>query len=62
MIPGEQQVAGMSADPDDDKYVAVAIERRAAFVVSGDADLLEIGEHQGIRFVTPRAFLDLWWP
>jgi putative PIN family toxin of toxin-antitoxin system len=58
MIPGEHQVAGISADPDDDKYIAAAIEGRAAFVVSGDPDLLEIGEHQGIRFVTPRAFLD----
>jgi putative PIN family toxin of toxin-antitoxin system len=59
MIPGEHQVAGVSADPDDDKYIAAAIEGRAAFVVSGDPDLLEIGEHQGIRFVTPRTFLDL---
>lgn len=59
MIPGEHRVAGISADPDDDKSIAAAIEGRAAFVVSGDPDLLEIGEHQGIRFLTPRAFLDL---
>jgi uncharacterized protein len=59
MTPGEHQVAGISTDPDDDKYVAAAIEGRAAFVVSGDPDLLEIGEHQGVRFATPRAFLDL---
>ena len=58
-IPGEHQVTGISADPDDDKYISAAIEGRAAFVVSGDPDLLEIGEHQGVRFVTPRAFLDL---
>jgi putative PIN family toxin of toxin-antitoxin system len=58
LIPGEHHVAGISADPDDDKYIAAAIEGRAAFVVSGDPDLLEIGEHQGVRFVTPRAFLD----
>lgn len=32
---------------------------RAAFAVSGDPDLLDIREHYGIRFVTPRAFLDL---
>ena len=59
MTPGEHQVSGISADPDDDKYVAAAIEGRAAFVDSGDPDLLEIGEHQGIRFLTPRVFLDL---
>lgn len=59
MTPGEHQISGISADSDDDKYVAAAIEGRAAFVVSGDPDLLEIREYQGIRFVTPRTFLDL---
>jgi predicted nucleic acid-binding protein len=34
MTPGEHQVSGMSADPDDDKYVAAAIKGGAAFVVS----------------------------
>lgn len=59
MVAGEQPVARISADPDDDKYIAAAIEGRAAFVVSGDPDLLEIEQHQGVRFMTPRAFLDL---
>jgi putative PIN family toxin of toxin-antitoxin system len=59
MVAEEQPVARISADPDDDKYIAAAIEGRAAFVVSGDPDLLEIGEHQSVRFITPRAFLDL---
>lgn len=53
MIPGEHQVARISADPDDDKYVVAAIEGRAALVVSGDPNLLDIGEYQGIRFFTP---------
>ena len=59
MVAGEQPVARISADPDDDKYIATAIEGRATFVVSGDPDLLDIGEHQSIRFITPRGFLDL---
>jgi putative PIN family toxin of toxin-antitoxin system len=59
MTPGEHRVAGISADSDDDKCIAAAIAGRAAFVVSGDPDLLEIGEHQGVRFLTPRTFLDL---
>lgn len=49
----------MSKDPDDDKYIAAAIEGRASFVVSGDPDLLDIKDHEGIRIVNPRAFLDL---
>jgi uncharacterized protein len=59
VIPGEYQVVGISTDPDDDKYIAAAIEGRAAFVVSGDPDLLSVEEHEGVRFVTPRQFLDL---
>lgn len=59
LVPGEYKVSGVSDDPDDDKYIATAIEGRAAFVVSGDPDLLDVMEHQGVRIITPRGFLDL---
>jgi putative PIN family toxin of toxin-antitoxin system len=58
-VTGEYEAAGVSDDPDDDKYIAAAVEGRAAFVVSGDPDLLALKEHEGIRIVSPRAFLDL---
>lgn len=58
-VAGEYDVSGVSRDPDDDKYLASAIEGRAGFVVSGDPDLLDVEEHQGVRIVTPRVFLDL---
>ncbi len=56
---GEYEVRGVSDDPDDDKYIATAVESRAACVVSGDPDLLTIKEYEGLRFVSPRAFLRL---
>jgi putative PIN family toxin of toxin-antitoxin system len=59
LVPGEHRVVGVSRDPDDDKYLAAAVEGRAAFVVAGDSDLLRVTEHEGIRLVSPRAFLDL---
>lgn len=59
LITGDFKTGGVSEDPDDDKYIAAAIEGRAAFVVTGDPDLLDIGEHEGVRIVNPRAFLDL---
>ena len=59
LIAGEYKISRVTEDPDDDKYIAAAIEGRALFVVSGDPDLLSVGEHQGVRIVTPRAFLDL---
>ena len=58
-VAGNDKIAAVSDDPDDDKYIAAAIEGRAAFVVSGDADLLDIGEHEGVRIVNPRGFLEL---
>jgi putative PIN family toxin of toxin-antitoxin system len=58
-MTGHHDIPGVSDDPDDDKYIAAAIEGRAPLVVSGDPDLLNVGEHQGVRIITPRAFLDL---
>jgi putative PIN family toxin of toxin-antitoxin system len=59
LVAGERIVHGGSKDPDDDKYIAAAIEGRVGFVVAGDSDLLDLKEYDGIRFVSPRAFLDL---
>jgi putative PIN family toxin of toxin-antitoxin system len=58
VVPGEHDIFGVCRDPDDDKYLAAAVEGRATFVVTGDSDLLDIREHAGIQVVTPRQFLD----
>jgi len=59
LVTGEYKISGVSNDPDDDKYIAAAVEGRAALVASGDPDLRHVGEHQGVRIITPRAFLNL---
>jgi hypothetical protein len=59
LVAGEHEVHGVSEDPDDDKYIAAAIEGRASVVVTGDPDLLEVTEHAGVRIVSPRQFLDV---
>ena len=58
-VSDPSQVSGVSKDPDDDKYLAAAIAGRAPLVVSGDPHLLTVGEYEGVRIVTPRAFLNL---
>jgi putative PIN family toxin of toxin-antitoxin system len=58
LVAGDHELAGASKDPDDDKYLAAAIEGRARFVVAGDSDLLDLKEYDSIRIVSPRAFLD----
>jgi uncharacterized protein len=50
---------GVCRDPGDDAVLSAAIEGRADVIVTGDADLLVLEEHEGIAIVTPRAFLDL---
>jgi uncharacterized protein len=59
MVAGDHQVTGVSEDPDDDIYIAAALEGRCKYIVSGDPDLATLGEHEGVRIVTPRAFLTL---
>jgi uncharacterized protein len=59
LVVGDPEFEGASKDPDDDKYIAAAIEGRAGFVVAGDSDLLNLKEYDGIRIVSPRVFLDL---
>ena len=59
LVAREREFEGASKDPDDDKYIAAAIEGRAGFVVAGDSDLLDLKEYDGIRIVSPRVFLDL---
>ena len=59
LVAGQRVVHGESKDPDDDKYIAAAIEGRAGFVVAGDSDLLDLKEYEGIRIVSPRVFVDL---
>jgi putative PIN family toxin of toxin-antitoxin system len=62
LVADADAAPAVSVDADDDKYLAAAIEGTATLVVSGDPDLLTIKEHQGVRIVTPRAFLDLLGP
>jgi len=46
-----------SRDPEDDKFLAAAIEGEAQYVVSGDRDLLDVKVYRGIRIVRPAVFL-----
>ncbi len=46
-------------DPDDDHVLAAALAGAADFIVSGDRHLLDLREYQGIRILSPAAFLAL---
>jgi putative PIN family toxin of toxin-antitoxin system len=46
-----------SRDPDDDKFLEVAVHGRADFIVTGDEDLLILNPFQGIAILSPAEFL-----
>lgn len=47
----------ISRDPDDDVYLHLAVVSRAAAIVTGDRDLLVLGEFAGIPILSPSRFL-----
>ena len=51
-------VIRMCRDPDDDKYLACAVDGGAECIVSGDRDLLELKSVLGVPIVTPRRFIE----
>ena len=57
VIPGHLCLPGVTCDPKDDDVVACAKEGQADCIVSGDQDLLVLGEYEGIQVVTPRQFM-----
>jgi len=49
----------ISEDPEDNKYLSVALETKADFIISGDHHLKDLKVFEGIRILDPSAFLAL---
>ena len=43
-------------DPDDDKFLELAVNGHANSIISGDIDLLVLDTFRGIPIITPTAF------
>jgi len=56
---GWLRLPGVTRDPKDDAVVACAKEGEVNYLVSGDQDLLVMGEYEGIRVITPRQFVEI---
>jgi uncharacterized protein len=44
-------------DPKDNKFLELAVDGNADYIVTGDADLLVLHPFRGIQILTPRDFL-----
>lgn len=56
-VPGLVEVSGGCRDPKDDKFLACAFEGRADYLVSSDADLLDMRWYRATAIVNPGQFL-----
>ena len=59
VAPGLLVLDVVPADPKDNHVLAAAIETHCDYVVSGDRHLLDMGQYQSLRIITPRDFLTL---
>ena len=59
LVSGETNVQGaVPEDPDDEKFIAIALNGEANVIVSGDRHLLGLGSYQNVSIQTARQFLD----
>lgn len=57
-IEVQGSVRGICRDPNDDMVLECAIVAGAELIIADDKDLLALGAYEGIRVLSPRAFLD----
>jgi predicted nucleic acid-binding protein len=55
LVSVEERLA-VCRDPDDDKFLELAVNGNADVIVSGDADLLALDTFRGIPIITTAAF------
>ena len=49
-------------DPDDDRILELAVSGAAAYIVTGDSDLLVMNPFRGVEILTPARFLRSFHP
>ena len=57
VVPDPLEVQPLTADSADDLVLAVCLDGKADYLVTGDSVLLALATHRSTRIVTPRAFL-----
>jgi predicted nucleic acid-binding protein len=53
----------VESDPDDNRVIECTVEASSRFVVTGDTDLLRLGQFQGIPILRVPEFMEMMqWP
>jgi putative PIN family toxin of toxin-antitoxin system len=53
-------VQNVCRDPKDEVYIVCAVVAQADFLVSGDKDLLDLNEHEGVKIISLQSFVQLF--
>jgi uncharacterized protein len=59
IIAGDLVLTGVCRNPKDDPFIACAVEGQAAYLVTGDHDLLDLGAYEGVRMIRAYDFVQL---
>ena len=57
LIPQTEDIH-ICRDPDDDKFISCAVDGGCIYIVSGDKDLLSVGQYDGVEILTVAQFLE----
>lgn len=58
IIPASHNIH-VCRDPDDDKFISCAVDGQCYYIVSGDKDLLTLGNYENIRILTVSEFMKM---
>lgn len=59
VVPGSTAAGAVPRDPNDEMVLDAAIAGEVDYIVTGDQDLLTLGDYRGIEIVTPVRFLQI---
>ena len=59
IINPEVKVSILKKDTTDNKIIECAISGNAKYIITGDKQLLELKEYEGIKIVNPKQFLEI---
>jgi putative PIN family toxin of toxin-antitoxin system len=58
IIPASHNIH-VCRDPDDDKFISCAVDGQCYYIVSGDKDLLTLGNYENIKILTVAEFMKM---
>ncbi len=59
IIAGQTEKITICRDPDDNKIIECAIIAKALYIITGDKDLLVLGQYKTVKFITTQEALKI---